>query len=366
MKKILLFLTALLPIAAQAQVSDGYYRILNNASARYITINNDIVGEVNMSATKADLSNIITYRGFDRVKSNPASIIYINQIGSQYNLSAQGTSIYKIAGGRTYLDFLARGECYLLSVTYSGVSGKLEDSSDSRERGSVTHANTVTPYMYWRMVPVDTGDNYIGLKPTVEAADGYYGTLYAEYPFKKVSDGIKIYYVNSIEDGKFQMKEITDEIIPGATPLVFKCNSNDPAQNKIMPVYADTFAPDGNKLKGTYFACTTNNHEEYIEYSSKTMRVLGVDADKNLTLTKASESYLADGWMIPMNTCWYAITNGYTGDYKLDSGTSGIRTIESNTQPATAQGTFTLTGVKVEKPTQPGIYIQNGKKVVIK
>lgn len=369
MKKILLFLTTLLPIAAQAQLNgDGYYRIQNNASERYITINNDKVGEVNMSNTKADLSNIVTWRGFDNVKSNPASIIYINAIDGQYNLSAQGTSIHKIASGKTYLDILSRNGCYLLSVSYGGFSGKLEDSSDSRTKGSVTHANTVTQYMYWRILPVDTEDNYIGLQPTVEAADGWYGTLYAEYPFKKVSDGIKIYYVDGIDDGRFQLQEITDDVIPGATPLVFKCSSNDPAQNKILPVYTDTFAPDGNKLSGTYFACTTNGHEEYVEYSSKKMRVLGVDADKNLILTKASESYLADGWMIPMNTCWYNITNSYTGDYKLVSRDdfTGIRSINTDADNANS-ATYTLTGVKVESKTpKPGIYIRNGKKVVIK
>lgn len=372
MKKILLFLTTLLPIAAQAQLNgDGYYRIQNYASERYITINNDIVGEVNMSTTKADLSNIVTWRGFDKVKSNPASIIYINDVGNQkYNLSAQGTSIYKIAGGKTYLDIVARtGGVYLLQVTYSGVTAKLVDSADSRDKGSVTHENSgSSSYNRWKMLPIDTEDNYIGLQPTVEAADGYYGTLYAEYPFKKVSDGIKIYYVDGIEDGKFQLQEITDDVIPGATPLVFKCRSNDPAQNKILPVYTDTFAPDGNKLSGTYFACTTNGHEEYVEYSSKKMRVLGVDADKNLILTKASESYLADGWMIPMNTCYYNITNSYTGDYKLVSRDefTGIQSINTDTNNAQS-ATYTLTGVKVESQNpKPGLYIRNGKKVVIK
>ena len=114
MKKILLFLTTLLPLTAAAQLNgDGYYRILNYASERYITISNDIVGEVNMSATKADLSNIVTYRGFDNVKSNPASIIYIRNVNGKYDLAAQGTSIYKIAGGKTYLDINPRDNVYI-------------------------------------------------------------------------------------------------------------------------------------------------------------------------------------------------------------------------------------------------------------
>ena len=371
MKKILLLLTTLFSIGAQAQLNgDGYYRILNNSTERYVTLNNDIVGEVNMSATKADLSNIVTWRGFEYVKSNPASIVYIKAVGSQYDIAAQGTSIYKIAGGRTYLDISKRNECYLLSVTYNGINQKLEDSSDSRTRGYVSHANTVTPQMYWRILPIDTDNNYIGLQPTAQANDGWYGTLYADYPFKVVSEGIKVYYIDGIHDGQFQLQEITDDVKPGATPLVFKCSSNDPANNKIMPVFTSTTAPAGNQLKGTYFACTTNGHEEYIEYSANTMRVLGVDADKNLVLTKASESYLAEGWMIPMNTCWYNITNGYTGDYKLVSRDTftGINNIEANPQKSAAKGTFTLSGVQVDdnKALRPGIYIKNGQKIVIK
>ena len=372
MKRIILItLTTILTSSfAKAQVSDGYYRILNNESQRYVTISNDIVGEVNMSATKADLTNIVTFKGFDLVKSNPASIIYISQVGSQYDLAGQGTSIYKIAGGRTYLDLLARGECYLLSVTYGGVSGKLEDSQDDRTEGWVTHANTTNAYMLWRILPINTTDNYIGLQPTVQAADGWYGTLYAEYPFKVVSDGIKVYYVDGIHEGQFELNEITDEVKPGATPLVFKCSSNDPANNKILPVYTATTAPTDNKLKGTYFACDRNNHEEYIEYSAKTMRVLGVDSDKNLVLTKASDSYLTDAWMIPMNTCYYEDANGIKGDFKFVSREvyTGVSSIEANTQESAVKGTFTLTGVQVDdnKALRPGVYIKNGQKVVIK
>ena len=372
MKRIILItLTTILTTSfAKAQVSDGYYRILNNETQRYVTINNDIVGEVNMSATQADLSNIVTWRGFDYVKSNPASIVYIKAVDSQYDIAAQGTSIYKIAGGRTYLDLWARGECYLLSVSHGGLNGKLQDSSDSRARGSVSHANTTNPYMYWRLLPINTTDNYIGLQPTVQAADGWYGTLYADYPFKVVSDGIKVYYVDGIHEGQFELNEITDEVKPGATPLVFKCSSNDPANNKILPVYTATTAPTDNKLKGTYFACTTVGHEEYIEYSANTMRVLGVDADKNLVLTKASDSYLAEGWMIPMNTCYYEDANGITGDFKLVSRETytGVSSIKANPQESAAKGTFTLSGVPVDdnKALRPGIYIKNGQKVVIK
>lgn len=138
----------------------------------------------------------------------------------------------------------------------------------------------------------------------------------------------------------------------------------------IMPVYTSTTAPTDNKLKGTYFACTTNDHEEYIEYNANTMRVLDADANKNLVLTKASESYLAEGWMIPMNTCYLVNQNGLSGDFKLvtRSEFTGINSIEASTKKNAAKGTFTLSGVQVDdnKALRPGVYVKDGKKIVIK
>ena len=110
-RTVLITLVSILTtVQATAQsVANGYYRIQNNASSRYITIRDNMVGDVDYSSTNADLSNIVTWRGFDYVKSNPASIIYVEQQGgTQYNLKVQGTSIYEITGNRRYLDFLAR------------------------------------------------------------------------------------------------------------------------------------------------------------------------------------------------------------------------------------------------------------------
>lgn len=369
MKKILLFLTTLLPLAVQAQVTDGYYRIQNYASTRYITITDDIVGEVNKSSGDADLTNITTWRGFDHVKSNPASIIYVEQVGSQYNLKAQGTSIYQIAGGRTYLDLIAReNNSYVLSITYKGVSGRLFDTTKDVDKGSVRNKKTESGYDQWCFIPVTDGDNYIGLQPTVQIGNDWYGTIYASYPFKLASSGITVYIVDGAKDGMFQLQEITDEVKPASTPLLFKCSSNDPAQNKVLPVTDATTRPDNNLLAGTLFASTEVDHEEYVTYDKKTMRVLGKNDAGELIFTTASTDYLTSKKYIPANTCYLNLTSGASGDYKLvDRGTyTGIRSIEANTSSAAAKATYTLTGVRVDNPTTPGIYIKDGKKIVIK
>ena len=366
----------LTPTLASAQLNgNGFYRVQNNGtkSQRYITINDDIIGKVNTSSTTADLSNIVTWRGFDHVKSNPASVIYIEQVGSKYNLSAQGTSVYKIAGGRTYIDITDKGSGnYVFSVSYSGATIRLYDDSKEADKGGVRQSGT-SGYDYWKILPINTSDNYLGLQPTVKVGDAYYGTLYADYAFKRVSEGIKIYYINGEDEGRCRLKEITSEVIPAATPIIFKCSSNDPAQNLVMPVTDEAEKPTDNYLAGTYFASTTNKHKEYVEYDDATMHVLGVGADGQLSFVTAKSTDLVnDGQHIPMNTCWLRLFNNLTGEFTVLDETqyAGIRAIDTdaNEVDPSKQGTYSLSGVRMSNSEllKPGIYIQNGKKKVIK
>ena len=377
MKRVIIsaLVSILTPTLATAQLSgNGFYRVQNNASHRYITINDDIIGQVNKSSTTADLSNIVTWRGFDYVKSNPASIIYIESVSGKYNLSAQGTSVYKIAGGRTYIDITDKGgNTYEFSVSYSGAKIKLYDDSKSADKGGVRQSSSDQSYALWRMLPINTSDNYLGLQPTVQVGDDYYGTLYADYAFKRVSDGIKIYYINAEDEGRCRLKEITSEVIPAATPIIFKCSSNDPAQNMVMPVTDEAEKPTDNYLAGTYFASTTNKHKEFVEYDDATMHVLGVGADGQLSFVTAKSTDLVnDGQHIPMNTCWLRVFNNLTGNFTVLDETqyAGISTVnpDEETVSPNKQGIFSLSGVRINDSRQlkPGIYIQNGKKMVIK
>ncbi len=376
MKKVILstLVSILAPTFAWAQLNgNGFYRLQNYGSSRYITINDDIIGKVNTSSTTADLNNIITWRGFDYVKSNPASIIYIESVGSQYNLKAQGTSIYQIAGGRTFLDITSKENGnYVLSVTYSGANIRLYDNTKSSDKGYVMQSGSKTEYSYWKILPINTSDNYLGLQPTVQASDGYYGTIFASYAFKKVSDGIKFYYIDAEQEGVCRMKEITSDVIPAATPIIFKCSSNDPAQNMIMPVVDETSAPTDNYLAGALFASVTTKHEKYVAYDASTMRVLGVnDANQVIFTTAKSTDLVNDGQHIPMNTCYLRVFNGLTGDFRLVNYEeyAGIEDINADKEIGTSkQGTFSLSGVRINDSQQlkPGIYIQNGKKMVIK
>ena len=368
-RKVLISLISILTaFQATAQVANGYYRVQNTQSTRYITLKDNAVGTVDYSSTNVDLSNIVTWRGFDYVKSNPASIIYVEQHDSKYDLKVQGTGIYAITGGRTYLELRSKDAGYIMAVTYNGMEGRLYDSEENEDEGYVKRSGN-SDYQYWSFIPVDTENNYIGLQPTVQVGDNYYGTLYASYPFKAASNGIKFYYVDAIAEGKCRLQEITSEVIPAATPLVFMCSSNDPANNKVIPVTDETTAPAGNMLGGTYFASTTSGHKVNVRYDESSMRVLGKNDAGELAFVKATSDYLTKKHYIPMNTCWLNIPEEYTGDFKaLSSGDyTGIRNINADTKNKADNTIYTLTGTKANAKTlRPGIYIQSGKKIIVK
>lgn len=373
MKKIILSLILSAPLAASAQITgDGYYRVKNNASERYITITDDIVGEVNMSSTTADLSNITTWRGFDYVKSNPASVIYIEAVGNKYNLKGQGTSIYDISGGKAYINIKSKNKDdnnpYYFSVTYSGAEIRLYDNSTKKDKGGVDQTGDVK-YSYWNILPITDGDNYLGLQPTVKAGNDWYGTIYASYPFKVASEGVTLYYVDGVKDGEFQLKEITSEVKPASTPMVFKCSSDDPSMNKVIPVADITTAPTDNLLGGTLFASSIRKHIKRMEFDATTMRVLGTNSEGELIFTTATAEQLTDESYIPMNTAWLNVPSGLSGDFKLVSRSdyTGIRNID-DPKENTNNAIYTLTGVRQNNTNslRKGIYISNGKKIVIR
>ena len=178
------------------------------------------------------------------------------------------------------------------------------------------------------------------------------------------------YYVDGVGTGQFQLKKITDEVKPAATPMIIKCSSNDAAQNMITPVISATTAPSDNLLGGTYFASSLRKHIARVEFDSNSMRVLGKDTNGDLIFTTATEDYLTDKMYIPKNTAWLNVPAGLTGDFKLvdRSSFTGISDIETSTRKTAQKATYTLTGVQVDetKALRPGIYIQNGKKIIIK
>lgn len=362
-------------LAANANLDgNGYYRVQNYKTLRYCSVI-DNRGSIDLVATSADLQAIKLWKLFEDVSHDPASIFYISKVGSEYQLTTQGTGVYQIIDH--YLNLRANGSAngqtlYMAYGTYNNVTKYLADANSwSGNRGSMG-TNSSGDYRKWYILPVKADSNdYFGAYPDVDADGSLYCSLYASFPFSAYSDGVKFYYVSNVAStGIVELTEI-EGTVPAATPVVVECAGLSPADNKFN-VGGTGAAVNGNLLKGQYFNCDVDGHINRVAYNPTNMRILGRCKDGSLGFVKASIDY------IPANTAYLTVPGWYPDELKCvkthDEFTSGVEDIEAVEEASAPKTVYTMTGVMLYQDASDdeinslpaGMYIIGGKKVIIK
>lgn len=298
----LLLLAAACAPAAYADIEgNGYYRVQNTESGRYITVR-DNTGSISYTSMTADLGALETHGPFSDVVSDPSSILYITKVGSEtygpYDLAAQGTSCYTISSHFLRIRKFGTSQHYRAYATQSGATMYLYDTSSNGTTGGVKAAgdppqvNGVRRWE-WDALPVNAAtDSYFGLKPDFALGGKYYLSLYASFPFSFASSGMKAYYIPTLDaaNGIAVIEELSGTI-PAATPVLIECSSNDPSQNRLHLLAPGTgSAVAGNQLVGVYFENWGRNN--YVDNNTATMRVVGRRADGTLGLVKSTAQYM--------------------------------------------------------------------------
>ena len=165
------------------------------------------------------------------------------------------------------------------------------------------------------------------------------------------------------------------DVVPAQTAVVLECNSTNPADNQLLPTGDETPVPSNKpSLRNILW-----RGYQWLD------RKDGTGAERNVTRDniRAFNINTADSrnpigfykvksnvTNIPGNKAFLVLTNaeaqakGFVLEFE-DGGTTGIETIE-NSKHSTEDGIYyDLQGRRVENPTR-GVYIVNGKKVVIK
>lgn len=371
MKKILstFALAAFCAMNASAQIAEGFYHVQNSVTGRYISISDNDPNNYPISTKtgSVNMAGIRTIKNHDAVCASPATVIYVKNIsGDKYDLQGQGTSLYKISGNRLYIILEAQSDGSYLAKTdkYEGISLIIADGTDTdKEEDFLRNKSEKTKYWYPRAI--DGGSEYVGIKPDVKTDDGWWGTVYAGFAFKLASSGMKAYYINSAGGSQFNLKEVTDDVIAATMPVLIKCNSDNPADNKITPVYGGGQEPGDNMLYGVY-CCLINvsKHNNYKLFDPTHMRVIGTDGGK-LAFMK-NYDYLVEGKYLPANKAYLEVEGAE--DVLTQDGQTAIVNIKAEEKSNAPEGTFTLTGIRIPDGVTPkaGVYIKNGKKVVIK
>lgn len=354
-------------LGANAQIANGYYHIKNATTGRYISINDTDPSNYPVSQSgDVNMAGLRTFVSYDTVSVSPSCVFYVKNLGDgKYDLISQGSSLYEMANKKLAINLTpAGGDKYTIWGTYSGITKYLSDGSASSKDSWMM--NRLEETKYWTFVPINTLDEYIGIRPDVKTASGaFFGTIYAGFSFRLASPGMSAYYVSNASGKGFTMEEITDDVIPFATPVVVRCNSADPADNKIEPIVGDYQFYHVNWLGGVFCALSgVAKHFNAKDYDPVTMRVLGTSEEGELAFIKAKPENLYNDFYLKGNKAYLNVNPG-DADVMTLGGYDGINSIESDVKE---NDLYTITGIKVPKGAAPraGIYIQKGKKIIIK
>ena len=322
MKKIITGLFAALislPVAAQF-TGNGYYRVQNYSTKRYIAIEDPSGGK---RGAQVDVAALVGYgyqsgvdsngdpilydepSRFALIESNPATIIYFKNVGgNSYDFYGQGIDTYSLTSAHLTVNpsstpgtYWAHGEAYGMTLFLGDTPPDDWDLTLPEGSPITTYGNGNSQYSKWYIKPVSTKDGFsFGMKPTESIGSDHYLSFYVSYPFSFVGTGMHAYYVSRVDKqlGVAIYKEITGNV-PESTPIFVRCASTVPSNNKLnFLAPGSVSAISDNLLRGTYFDCAKSfYHMHFVEYNPQTMRVLGVTKSGKLGLIKKPKSEMS-------------------------------------------------------------------------
>lgn len=236
----------------------------------------------------------------------------------------------------------------------------------------------------WILEKVDA-DNYFSVKPSakMKGLNGkYYTTLYTDFPFQIVGDmtAYTIEGVNEKDANGYAFARVKSlggagTVVPAQTAVVLECPSENVADNQLLPTGTEEPATSSNRLCGNFFATAISGMTatdgtgatHAVTYSNlRAFNISTSDAKNPIGFYKVSSSVTT----IPGNKAFLVLTDAEAqakGFYLMfeDGSTTGIEQIETPAENLNHAVIYDLQGRRVTNPGK-GIYIVNGKKVIIK
>ena len=331
----------------------GFYRLKNvatdkylNATAvsgylntnKYVFANGDNTSAATVIRLQEGEGGIYMYNqgyGFgwvDASKSAGAGLGYLTSIADKYVNWFPGKAANQIAfaiclgnGTGDYASYLTKG-IYTADTGDESVVGGTDYTANAAQ-WVVEEATSAT----------------VNLNSDGAATPTYYATFCA--PFSYTVSGATAYTL--AESGDYLVPTPVDGKVAAGTPVLLKGTASTATLTIVGTDYAET--PGTNGLTGTYLAKTINGTTDY---------VLGINAG-------VVGFYHWDSSNLSANRAYLASTTSVKGfAINWDGETDGISAVD-NGQSAKGETIYTLSGQRVSKPTR-GLYIVNGKKVVIK
>ncbi len=175
----------------------------------------------------------------------------------------------------------------------------------------------------------------------------------------QITDGVKAYYVAQADNSTVTLTE-AEGIIPANTGLILKSAGAADVTITSIPATTVGTAIEGNML----VAVTENNTSVPIADSPAVNYVLGVQSGNVVFAPVTDERPTLNAGQSYLHVANANEARALTISFGDDNETTGISNVENR---RIVDGKYyTLSGQQVAHPTTKGIYIVNGKKIVIK
>ncbi len=315
-------LAGMVALGASAKLNgDGYYRVKNFKTDRYIYVLDD-KGQLNFQATTAELGAIELWKGYEKAITDPATIVYVKDLtgkNQDFDLQAQGTGVQAIIDYPVSIRLAdSKNNAYSIFGRNSGVSRYIGDGTTSTaDRGYVSSLEN-GEYYRWYIDPVTTDDsNYFGVDATLSDGTTNYAPFFAVFPFSFHSEGMKAYIVYDVSDGKAHIKEVTGTV-PGATPVIIASKSSAHKDNRLNIGGTGTTV-SGNLLKGVYFNNSSLLHKNQVPYDKNTMRLMGKLSDGSIGFMTANVEF------IPRNQAYLVVPAGSPAELPITTEAPAVK-----------------------------------------
>jgi len=290
MKKISTIFTLLVMLFAGEALAqytgEGYYRVKNEGSSRYIVLRNDTVPNINSDGLMEGTFDAIAMVGnLDTVLFDAGSVIKAKPLSDGgLDLSAQGVGTYEIT--RDLLSKMDMGDeglsiivtevstdaagtpLYNASAKFMGFTAYMQDNNGgssyilSPDFDLAMSGNDATTR--WYVEPVNAENNYYTPKPMDDGAyvtdSTYnYATLYVDFPVL-LPEGAEAYIFVDAEKDSVNCKLVAaaGQLLPAKTPVILRWAAGTTL--KLLPMDAtetitEVTIPEGNLLFwcGRYF-----------------------------------------------------------------------------------------------------------------
>ncbi len=198
-------------------------------------------------------------------------------------------------------------------------------------------------------LPCFLWDNIVVINLTAYLAeDGsgdYYCTYYNEDNDLVVADNLAEAYTATVSGNTVTLTPIEGGVILAGTPVVLRSTQETITLNSAGSDATVTYGQ--NDLLGTAEPLTV----------SKSDNIYGM---------KNGNFYLASGGTIPANRAYLQLNASAGAPSRLDMVIGEATALQRVQDETNAEVWYTISGVRVERPSKAGIYIKNGRKVLVK